>query len=175
MSEGPSMRQTAKKLSVLFSLLWVLIAAAPALAGTEDATTLNNDGVDLYTRGFYTAAIDRFQAALTFDPANAQVYTNLGYAYMAANMAEYALEAFRKALGITPDDLEVHNNLAVVLYSLGHRDQAIEEWEFVLRTDPNYEQAKRNLELAYAGKKLAPAGEEVYYPGSAGEPYVNYD
>ena len=156
-------------------LILTCALCATANAAIEDAVILNNDGVDLYTRGFYTAAIDRFQAALTYDPANPQIYTNMGYAYMASNMPEYALEAFRSGLGIDPTNLEVHNNLAIVLYTLGHRDQAIEEWEFVLRTDPNYESAKRNLELAYAGKRLIPEGNEVYYTGGYGEPYINYD
>ncbi len=159
-------------LPVLFAICFL---ALPALAGVEDAVILNNDGVDLYTRGFYTAAIDRFQAALTYDANNPQIYTNMGYAYMASNMPEYAVESFRKALAIDPTNLDVHNNLAISLYTLGKRDQAIEEWEFVLRTDPNFEAAKRNLELAYAGKRLAPAGEEIYYTGSHGEPFVNYD
>ena len=64
-------------LCLLAALLGAL-ASRPAVAAIEDAVTLNNDGVDLYTRGFYSAAIDRFQAALTFDPNNAQVYKNMG-------------------------------------------------------------------------------------------------
>ena len=161
-------------LCLLAALLGAL-ASRPAVAAIEDAVTLNNDGVDLYTRGFYSAAIDRFQAALTFDPNNAQVYTNMGYAYMASNMPEYGLDSFRKALAIDPTDLEVHNNLAICMYMLGQTDQAIEEWEFVLRTDPNFAQARRNLELAYSGRKLVPDTNETYFTGSYGEPFRNYD
>jgi len=160
---------------IFLCLITTLLGALPAIAGVEDGVTLNNDGVDLYTRGFYSAAIDRFQAALTYDPNNAQVYTNMGYAYMASNMPEYALDSFRKALSIDPTDLEVHNNLAICMYMLGQTDQAIEEWEFVLRTDPNFEQARRNLELAYSGRKLVPDTDETYFTGDYGEPYRNYD
>lgn len=159
-------------LCALAAPMW---GATAARASIEDAVTLNNDGVDLYMRGFYTAAVDRFQAALTYDPKNPQIYKNMGFAYMASNMPEYALEAFRASLGIDPTDLEVHNNLAIVQYTLGNRDQAIEEWEFILRTDPNFAEAKKNLDLAYAGKRLAPEGDGVYYAGGYGEPYVNYD
>ena len=138
----------SRSVNLICLLVFGLILAGtalPAFGSIDDAITINNDGVDLYTRGFYTASIDRFQAALTYDPNNAQIYTNMGFAYMASNMPEYALESFRKGLAITPGDLEVHNNLAICLYTMGQRDQAIGEWEFVLRTDPNYEQANALL------------------------------
>lgn len=161
-------------LCLLFTLSGLGFAAV-CRASVEDAVTLNNDGVDLYQRGFYAASIDRFKSALTYDPANTQIYTNMGYSYMASNMPEYALDSFRKALSIDPSDLEVHNNLAICMYQMGQTDQAITEWEFILRTDPNFAQAKRNLELAYSGRKLIPEGNETYYTGSIGEPYLNYD
>ena len=92
-------------------------------ASLEDAVTLNNDGVDLYQRGFYAASIDRFKAALTYDPANTQIYTNMGYSYMASNMPEYALDSFRKALSIDPSDLEARYNLGVLLAQQQNQQQ----------------------------------------------------
>ena len=118
-----------------------------AHATINDAGILNNQGVELFERGYVVAATEKFNQALDMDPDNPMVHANLGYAYQALNNHEEAVRAFKTALSYDPTNLEVHNNLGVSMYNLGMTGRAVEEWEFVLANDPTNAPAAANLAM----------------------------
>jgi len=129
-----------------------MVAAAIMISTTcgaviNDAGILNNQGVELYERGYTIASVEKFQQALQFDPHNPEIHANLGYAYQALGNHQEAVREFKTALSYNPNDLEAHNNLGVSLYNLGMVDRAIEEWEFVLSNDPTHAAASANIAM----------------------------
>lgn len=133
------------KAACLALLAALLIAAAPASAIVNDSGILNNQGVELYERGNYQAALKAFQHAAELDPMNPRIHANMGYTYMAMSNYDQAIMYFKQSLSIDPTDLDVHNNLGVCFYNQGLRDRAVAEWEFILTQDPTNVVAAGNL------------------------------
>ena len=138
-------KRTARMAALAAAALLIMTGTCRAVI--NDPGILNNQGVELFERGYVVAAIEKFQQALEFSPNNSSVHANLGYAYQALNNHEEAVREFKRALSNNPTDLETHNNLGVSLYNLGMVDRAVEEWRYILSNDPTHAAASANLAM----------------------------
>jgi spermidine synthase len=59
-----------------------------------------------------------------------------------------AINAFRSALLWNDKSAEAHNNLGIALASTGRMNEAIDQFRLALASDPEFEDAKRNLAMA---------------------------
>jgi Flp pilus assembly protein TadD len=136
--------------AALLTPLFVLLACAAAMAiDTSDAAVLNNQGVEFYQRGNYSAAANKFESAILVDPQNVDLYLNLAYTQQAEGNHSAAIDSFKKVLSLDPSNLDAHNSLGVSLYQSGDIDRAAAEWELVLMMDPTNVTAAANLGIVH--------------------------
>jgi len=123
------------------------------------ATGQNMAGTQLYTQGQYYAAVDRFQQALAYDPANADAYYNMAATYHQMGktntddaMLNQAESMYNRCLDLSPDHADCHRGLAVLLVETDRQEKAftlLERW--VERSpqvaDPRIELARLNQEF----------------------------
>ena len=100
-------------------------------------------------------ARDYFQKSVDSSPVFAEPCNNLANVLaaqgkLAEAVAEYveAVEQYRKAVEIEPRYAPAHNNPAIALFQQGKHAEAIGHFQRALEIDPNFSDAKRNLETA---------------------------
>ena len=76
------------------------------------------------------------------------MYANIGFNLGETHHLPEAVDAYAKSLELDPNDARAHNDLGVALVQLGEYEKAAEQFDDTLRIDPNYSDAKRNLEYA---------------------------
>lgn len=113
----------------------------------------NVDGVRYFQQGQYPVALQRFDAALTLDPRNADSYYNkaavyhrMGLAHRDPNLLTQAESLYNQCLDLNPDHVECHRGLAVLLTETGRVDRAftlLRNW--AVRSPTN---AEARVELA---------------------------
>jgi tetratricopeptide (TPR) repeat protein len=91
----------------------------------------NVDGVRYFQQGQYPVAIQRFDAALTIDPRNADSYYNkaavyhrMGLAQRDQNLLTQAESLYNQCLDLNPNHVDCHRGLAVLLCETGRTDKA---------------------------------------------------
>src|SRR5262245_1644977 len=123
-----------------FRIAAVYRAALPALllcvlasAGCRMVSQGRNvDGVRYFQQGQYPVALQRFDAALTIDPRNADTYYNkaavyhrMGMAGRDQNLLTQAESLYNQCLDLNPNHVDCHRGLAVLLSETGRNDKAI--------------------------------------------------
>jgi tetratricopeptide (TPR) repeat protein len=91
----------------------------------------NVDGVRYFQQGQYPVALQRFDAALTIDPRNADTYYNkaavyhrMGLANRDQNTLTQAESLYNQCLDLNPNHIDCHRGLAVLLSETGRTDKA---------------------------------------------------
>jgi tetratricopeptide (TPR) repeat protein len=91
----------------------------------------NVDGVRYFQQGQYPVALQRFDAALTIDPRNADTYYNKAAVYHRMGLANrdqsvltQAESLYNQCLDINPNHVDCHRGLAVLLVETGRTDKA---------------------------------------------------
>src|SRR5262249_9651360 len=92
----------------------------------------NVDGVRYFQQGQYPVALQRFDAALTIDPQNADTYYNkaavyhrMGLANRDQNVLAQAESLYNQCLNLSPNHVDCHRGLAVLLCDTGRTDKAL--------------------------------------------------
>jgi cytochrome c-type biogenesis protein CcmH/NrfG len=114
----------------------------------------------------YQPAIDYYRQALSLQPGNASLRTDLATAIWYTGDADTAIAEFNKALSYEPNKSNTLFNLGVVKWQ-GKMDinGAVAAWQKLLDTNPNYENKDKVLELMAQAKK-----HTGVKPGSAAKP-----
>jgi len=113
-------------------------------------------------KGDFDQAIDQFKKAMELAPGDAQIYSDLGAAYLEKGRANersrtgggaedfsQSLEYLNKAIDLDENLLESRFNRALVYERSSHTDQAFEEWREYLKRDSNSlwaDEARANIE-----------------------------
>ncbi len=77
--------------------------AQPSAANRKKATALHQKGMAAYNRWEVDTAVEKFEAALKFDPANTHYHLNLAQALSRAGDFDRALRALANYLRLAPD------------------------------------------------------------------------
>lgn len=102
----------------------------------------------------FPTAVEYYQKALSIDPRNAAVRTDMATAMFYANDPDHALAEFDRALKDDPKNSNALFNRGIVKWQ-GKMDVngAVADWETLLKQNPNYEQAdKVRMYIAQAKK-----------------------
>jgi tetratricopeptide (TPR) repeat protein len=125
---SPRLTDAWPRLAAL-ALLAALVAAAGGCRMVSQGR--NVDGVRYFQQGQYPVAIQRFDAALTIDPKNADTYYNKGAVYHRMGLANrdqnsltQAESLYNQCLDNNPDHVDCHRGLAVLLTETGRVPQA---------------------------------------------------
>ncbi|MBT3558650.1 MAG: tetratricopeptide repeat protein [Rhodospirillales bacterium] len=104
--------------------------------------------IDLHRRGEFDQAVSAYSRALNLNPANADIYNNLGVCLRAQGKLAAAITCYRRALVLKPNDAGVLSNLGNTLRVMSHFNQAIVSLSKAVRMAPKSPEAVYNLGLA---------------------------
>ncbi len=140
---APATLPTAESLQVLAA---PLLAAVKADARNVDA--LVQAGNLYYDHRVYPEAIGYYTRVLELRPNDVNVRTDLGTAYWYSGFPDKAVAEYEKSLNVDPTHANTLFNLGIVR-SEGLKDYAgaVAAWEKLLKTNPQYPQRQRVLEL----------------------------
>jgi hypothetical protein len=85
--------------------------------------------------------------SIALDNLFAPPYMHLGLLYLNDKNYDQAKLWFAACVKIAPEDLNAANNLAIAHLAQGEKAEATKIWKEILDRDPNYEMAKKNLEI----------------------------
>lgn len=114
--------------------------------------THNNLGAALAAQGKFVEAIEHYRLALKLRPDYAEAHMNLGNVLSYQGKLHKAKAHLSRALELD-NNPEIHNNLGVVFARQGKLENAIAHFTEALSLRPDYQQAKRNLQIALEEKK----------------------
>lgn len=100
----------------------------------------------LWSMKDYEGAYNHFSIALRDAPNNAQALNGVGLWYLRASKNADAEKSFRGAIKADQKYMPPYNNLAVTLERLNRRKEAIAVLGQALKIDPNFEDARKNLQ-----------------------------
>jgi tetratricopeptide (TPR) repeat protein len=135
------------------ALLALLVGAAGCRMVSQGR---NVDGVRYFQQGQYPVALQRFDAALTIDPQNADTYYNkaavyhrMGLANRDSNTLTQAESLYNQCLNLKPDHVDCHRGLAVLLAETGRNDKAFALLRNWTATSPQNADARVELARLY--------------------------
>ena len=112
-----------------------------------------NMGQLLMERGDYLWAAEHFRQAIAMRPDFPPAHLGLAGALLSLHQAPEAAGEYRVALGLGQAREFAENGLACALALEGKLDEAVDHFHEALRIQPNYEDARRNLQQVLARKK----------------------
>jgi tetratricopeptide (TPR) repeat protein len=97
-------------------------------------------------------AIVTAETAVKNDPANFELYVELGMAYFHAGQLDEAMAAFRQAIVLNPSAASAYNGMGRVYYHTGPAQAAIEAYEHAIALDRHYIDPYYGLGILYSAK-----------------------
>lgn len=95
------------------------------------------------------AAISAYQTANLLNPADIDIYLNLGNVFFEKSSYDNALVVYKKALDLYPHNAKLHCNLGYLYWGKGDIPQAIIEYEKAIKYNSSYDIAYNNLGVIY--------------------------
>ncbi len=137
-------------------------AATPLLEALKknprDVDTLIKLGNLYYDGQLYPKAVEYYEPALKITPKNVDVRTDLGTCYWYMGNADRALAEFQRSLTDRPNHGHTLFNMGVVKWQgKGDPKGAVAAWEQLLKTNPDYPEKARVLELIERAKQHSKA------------------
>jgi len=106
-------------------------------------------GLIALNRGQLESAAERFSRAVELAPDNAKLHRYLGVALIRQGKTDEAVSAFQQAVVKSKGrDAVAHNNLGSALARQNQLDRAIHHFKAALKINPDYTEARQNLEKA---------------------------
>jgi tetratricopeptide (TPR) repeat protein/TolB-like protein len=101
-------------------------------------------------KGEVDGAVNSYQKALVYNPANPRVYMSLGKIYYTEKGLYYeSVNAYKKAIDLDPQSVEARMGLGEVYEDKGLYREAIDEYKKVIELDGKHTGALYNLALVY--------------------------
>lgn len=103
------------------------------------------EGLRLYQQGDVQGAELALQKAISLEPENAALHSNLGVILADQNRFKESIHEYAEAVRLNPQNPVFHNNLGNVLSRTGDLQGASKEYREAIRLNPNYALAYFNL------------------------------
>ncbi|MFH1822923.1 MAG: tetratricopeptide repeat protein [Patescibacteria group bacterium] len=131
------------------SLNWARLAVntRPNLVTTQEALGMIYRDIKYLTSGSEFWAVQAFSEALKLEPSNPVLATELGKAYLSANMLSEAKHSFKRAIDLKADYSEAEFNLARVFIKEKNEAEAI---KLLTELTSKYNDPEINYELGRA-------------------------
>jgi tetratricopeptide (TPR) repeat protein len=125
-------------------------------ANPSDPALLAQIGAVYYDTQQYADAIEYYQKSLKLAPENVDVRTDYGTCLWYQGNADAALAEYQKSLAYNPEHAGTLFNVGMVKWQ-GKNDVkgAIAAWDKLLKTNPNYPEKERVVELIAKAKEHA--------------------
>ncbi|HTM93085.1 MAG TPA: tetratricopeptide repeat protein [Flavisolibacter sp.] len=138
-------------------LLFVIVIMNLSLSGiTQNATQSIIKGNQLYQQSQFDLAEIQYRKALEYEPENERARYNLANALQRQTKYDEAAKLLEDLAGSSKDNSiksAAYYNQGVAYTKMKNLDASIESYKKALRTNPNDQQARENLEKALLQKK----------------------
>ena len=118
------------------------------VASDVAAQMVFSNGVQSRKQGANEIALECFDRVLAIDESLGPAWSNRANILAEFRQWEKAEDSYRRAIDCSPTDVLAHFNFGTFLIKRGRYKEASTELHEALRLDPEFEQAKRNLEIA---------------------------
>jgi Tfp pilus assembly protein PilF len=115
--------------------------------------TQAREGLELARIAWINKKIAEFETQIKKEPRNAELYFELGSAYLEIKQWQKGIENLEKAVSIKPDFIKAHLNLGNAYVETGRVKEGIEHYNIIIKLGPN--QDKENYEKALYNLKIA--------------------
>lgn len=125
----------------------VPVAVAPA--SSNPAMDLYQTGRNRFEAGDIKGAIDAYLEAIKLEANSAEVFLNLGHAYLEIEKNSDAVKAFKQSVKLNPDQPEAQYGLGVAYFRSNRNREAAEAFKKAATLSPALAKAHYGLCLAY--------------------------
>ncbi|MEK7733563.1 MAG: tetratricopeptide repeat protein, partial [Planctomycetota bacterium] len=131
-------------------------ATTPATKNDGTHSSLNfvteqyKQGLKYAQYGLHTEAIDMYKKALSKDPTNLDIYTDMGKSYAQNGMPDEAIEAFLVVIAKRPNSFDAQYNLGSLYFEKGLFEQAIDSFKKATLINLDNRSAYSLLGIAYS-------------------------
>jgi tetratricopeptide (TPR) repeat protein len=122
---------------------------APAPPSANPAMELYETGRTRFESGDVKGAIDNFLQSIKLEPKSAEVYLNLGHAYLKLEKDADAAKAFKQSIKLNPDQPETQYGLGLASFRIRRFDDAAKAFKKAIELSPRMGKAHFGLSLAY--------------------------
>lgn len=129
------------RLEVFLVILFLLLGGFTLQAqsdGEEQSVMLNKSGLELYMRGDYSAALDKFRSASEQEPGNPEYINNMGMSLLQLNNPAQARQHFERAIQLNQSSAMYRFNLSLAFIQLNQVRAAISALESATKIDPDF-------------------------------------
>jgi len=148
-SENPPSLVLAKPESPKTVAPAIATPEAPAPASSNPAMDLYQTGRNRFDAGDVKGAIDAYLQSVNLEPNSAEVFLNLGHAYLKLEKNSDAIKAFKQSVKLNPDRAETQYGLGVAYFRSQRNKEAAEAFKKAATLDPSMAKAHYGLSLAY--------------------------
>ncbi|HYK22260.1 MAG TPA: tetratricopeptide repeat protein [Pyrinomonadaceae bacterium] len=148
-SENPPSLVLAKKETPAPAPVTASAPPAPAPASTNHAMDLYQAGRNRFDAGDVKGAIDAYLESVKLEPNSAEVFLNLGHAYLKLDKNADAIKAFKQSVKLNPDQAESQYGLGVSCFRSGRHKEAADAFKKATILSPSMAKAHYGLSLAY--------------------------
>jgi tetratricopeptide (TPR) repeat protein len=123
--------------------------APPPPPTTNQAYQLYQTGRARFDAGDVKGAIDSYLLSIKMEPKSAEVYLNLGHAYLKLTKNGDAIKAFKESIKLNPDQPESQYGLGVAAFRNNRFRDAADAFKKAATLNPSMAKAHYGLSLAY--------------------------
>jgi tetratricopeptide (TPR) repeat protein len=123
--------------------------SATNLSNQKNANDYYKSGRERFDAGDIRAAVDAYLQSIKLEPGSAEVYLNLGHAYLKLEKDRDAVKAFKESLKLNPTAPEAAYGLGFASFRMGRFRDAAEAFKKATTLDPQMAKAHYGLSLAY--------------------------
>jgi tetratricopeptide (TPR) repeat protein len=113
------------------------------------AMQLYETGRSRFDAGDVKGAIDSYLLSIKIEPNSAEVYLNLGHAYLKLTKNAEAIKAFKESIKLNPDQPESQYGLGVAAFRTNKYKDAADAFKKAATLSPSMAKAHYGLSLAY--------------------------
>jgi tetratricopeptide (TPR) repeat protein len=125
------------------------VPAPAASAPANPAMDLYATGRSRFEAGDVKGAIDAYLQSIKLEPGSAEVFLNLGHAYLKLQKDADAIKAFKQSLKLNPDQPETQYGLGLAAFRTGRFKEAADAFKQATTQRPDMAKAHYGLSLAY--------------------------
>ena len=122
---------------------------APAPASANPAMDFYQTGRNRFEAGDVKGAIDAYLQSVRLEPNSAEVFLNLGHAYLKLEKNSDAIKAFKQSVKLNPDQAETQYGLGVAYFRSQRHKEAVEAFKKAATLNPSMAKAHYGLSLSY--------------------------
>jgi TolA-binding protein len=123
--------------------------AAPAPPPANTAMDLYETGRTRFESGDVKGAVESFLQSIKLEPKSAEVYLNLGHAYLKLEKDADAAKAFKQSIKLNPDQPETQYGLGLASFRIRRFEDAANAFRKATKLSPSMAKAHYGLSLAY--------------------------